>query len=483
MLFLPGAFNISEKNIRFEWRGLFKITQMKPTFSKISLVFTLFLLALLFGCKESQKTNPAKLTPPQTKLNQSSQQAQTGKEQKIIQILKNTDLSRFPSVVELYFRGNQNIQIAYLDNTTLKLISKLDNNNLSVVQIHLLDSQNNNHIIFINATKRDSLLYSNYYYVLSVFKNKTQNITLYVVPEEIPQILKLELGTEFHYQKLGNFWAYITENTHYLLDFNFFGNVCFVQKCFLSAQNHKQNCKKIVKLTWTGNKFAFKLIDYKRNSNLLTSEQLDKVKRYTNLDVALANPSKVYILDLDGKGISKLPPDIKYLKKLQILILSNNNLDSLPEEIGELSNLQILRAENNNIAYIPKSLGFLYYLEELNLANNRLNWIPYEFANLKNLEKLNVSGNELDVLAFDMSNLQNLYSINLSKNKFEKIPYQIFKLKHLIYLDLSNNPVKVLPRELIDMHSLQYLVIKNTLIDTNQIKYLKLKRQDLQIIY
>ncbi len=449
---------------------------------KLFIPFISLLLAFSFSCRENAGSKTTDVsTIPQIK--PKKQNVSQSKDYTIVKILKKIDKSHFPPIINQYLNGNPNIKVSYIDNSKI-ILSTGSGSNFYDLQVKLIENPDKKLIFFINGIKRDSLNFQSYFYVLEYDRGNFQNITLYVFPESVNQIIKLELESDLHYAHLGNFWAYLSGISHYALNFEFFGNVCIIKRCFLSTSNNTDNCKQFLRLTWNGSNFSFKLVDQlPSKSPLLSAKELDQVMRYSTFDDALANPKSVYILDLDGKGISTLPAQLVLLEKLQILVLNNNYLDSLPDMIGDLSHLQIIRAENNNIKYIPKSIGYLYYLEELDLANNKISWLPYEMANLKNLEKLNVSGNRLQVLAFDMSNMQHLVSIDISKNQFEKIPYQIFKLKNLIYLDLSNNPIKILPRELIDMKSLQYLIIKNTLIDTNQIKYLKVKRQDLQIIY
>ncbi|MEH2329353.1 leucine-rich repeat domain-containing protein, partial [Nostoc sp.] len=47
-------------------------------------------------------------------------------------------------------------------------------------------------------------------------------------------------------------------------------------------------------------------------------------------------------LDLSGKGLTTLPPEIGQLTNLQYLNLNSNQLSSLPPEIVQLTNLQYL---------------------------------------------------------------------------------------------------------------------------------------------
>ncbi len=446
-------------------------------------IILIFFTLLCSACKETSKNtlNSANVI---TAVSQQKQQTKpvTRNKFEILEVLSQIDLQPFPQALKAYLDGNKLIKLTYIDNKSINLVSKLSNYSISL-KIRLLERYNDNYIFFISSIRQDSLNYRTYFYVLQYFNKKFENITLYVFPEELIQIFNLTLETNFHFTKLGTFWAYISGNSQYALDFDFYEKVGIVKQCFLHYQSPKQKCKPLLKLTWNGQQFAYSLIQqWKTPKGFLTDEQLDKVKRYNDLDDALLNYKQVYILDLSGQGLKFLPPEIGHLNMLQVLILSNNYLDSLPDAIGQLYHLQVLRADNNRLNTIPKSIGQLFYLQDLNLSHNKINNLPYEFANLKNLQKLDLASNNLSVLAFDMSGMQHLLSINLSRNKFEKIPYQIFKVKSLTYLDISYNPVRILPRELIDMQNLKYLIIKHTLIDSGQVHYLKLKRPDLQIV-
>ncbi len=441
-----------------------------------TLIFLLFIIFNL-SCKETHKN----ITSKPSSLHNVAKEYKAS-DPAIIRVLRAMDLSYFPPVLRLYFEGNKMIKTDYVDNTTLRIKSAIENKSI-LLQIKLLTNNDNSYVFFVNAIKQDSLVYNSYFYVVQYSNSRVENITLYVIPEDFLQILRLEFKTEFLYKKLGNFWAYISNQSHSALDFSFYGNIALVKQCFLFTAEKKYKCNAFLKLIWTGQKFIFKLLKDSSSAGLLDEKQLDKVKRFTSLQEALINPEQVYILDLNGKGLKTLPDQIVRLKRLQILILSNNSLERLPEQIGQISHLQILRADHNKLKTVPKSMGNLFYLQELDLSHNQIAWIPYEFANLKHLEKLSLAYNDLDVLAFNMSNLDYLFSLNLSHNKFSKVPYQVFNLKNLVYLDLSYNPIKVLPREFIDMSQLQYLIIKNTLVDTSQVRYLQLKRKDLKIIF
>ncbi len=440
----------------------------------------IFIISLLFvGCFKSQE-GPGKLI---TNANVPAGQKTISSPPQIMDLLKQVNRKYLPEIVGKYFDNQANIKLEQVDNYTVKFYE--DRGAFThLLQVKLLRTSNGKDIIFFNGIKKDSLKYQSYFYALLKQNNNYPNVTLLIIPDQVIQVFKLELNTQMAYKRLGTFWAYITEPTSYALDFEFHGDNAYVSRCFLTMGGTPEMCNMILRLIWTGNKFIFKIVTSRSSSaGLLSQEELEHVRRFTSFDQAFVDPENVYILDLQGENIDRLPSAINAFTHLQILILSDNNLDSLPDEIGQLTSLQVLRADNNRITYIPPSIGNLHNLSEISLAGNRIEWIPYEFARLENLEKLDLSNNRLEILAFDMGRMQRLYSLELAFNRFTKVPSQIFKLKKLLYLDLSNNPITVIPREFIFMPSLQYLIITGTKIDSAQVNYLKLKRPNLQVVY
>jgi Leucine-rich repeat (LRR) protein len=77
-------------------------------------------------------------------------------------------------------------------------------------------------------------------------------------------------------------------------------------------------------------------------AQLLSKQELESQTVFDNLETALQQPDKVYVLDLYNKGLKSLPADIGKLTKLQRLYLYENDLSSLPAEIGKCTNLQEL---------------------------------------------------------------------------------------------------------------------------------------------
>ena len=127
-------------------------------------------------------------------------------------------------------------------------------------------------------------------------------------------------------------------------------------------------------------------------------------------------------LDLDGLGLTALPPEIGQLKSLQRLFLSNNHLTVLPPEIGRLQDLYWLFVYENQLTALPPEIAQLAKLNDLSLRDNQLTALPPEIGQLQNLQELNLLGNQLTSLPAEIGQLQNLRVLKLSGNPLPE-PY------------------------------------------------------------
>ncbi|WP_104908849.1 leucine-rich repeat domain-containing protein [Nostoc sp. 'Lobaria pulmonaria (5183) cyanobiont'] len=84
----------------------------------------------------------------------------------------------------------------------------------------------------------------------------------------------------------------------------------------------------------------------------MTNEELLQI-------IQKAARDKVTELDLSGKGLTTLPPEIGQLTNLRSLHLHNNQLSSLPAEIVQLTNLRSLHLFNNQLSSLPPEFGQL----------------------------------------------------------------------------------------------------------------------------
>lgn len=139
----------------------------------------------------------------------------------------------------------------------------------------------------------------------------------------------------------------------------------------------------------------------------------DSAYIYRSLSVALANPEKVFRLNLSKHKLKVFPPDIFKFKNLRELDLSKNKIDSIPDEIGTLTKLQRLNLSNNNIAQLPDEIGRLSNLTYLGLNRNVIEALPTTIGDLENLEVLELWDNELSTIPQEITKCKNLKELEL----------------------------------------------------------------------
>ncbi|NGX58823.1 MAG: hypothetical protein K940chlam3_01731 [Chlamydiae bacterium] len=81
-------------------------------------------------------------------------------------------------------------------------------------------------------------------------------------------------------------------------------------------------------------------------------------------------------LDLNGKKLVKLPPEIGRLTRLETLSLANTNLKELPPEIGLLTNLCVLNLQKNQLKKLPAEIKNLKHLNAISIYENEFDSLP-----------------------------------------------------------------------------------------------------------
>jgi Leucine-rich repeat (LRR) protein len=142
--------------------------------------------------------------------------------------------------------------------------------------------------------------------------------------------------------------------------------------------------------------------------NLLEPEELKLVKTFFSMQDALLQPDSVIKLNLKGKKLNEIPPEIFTFQNLQVLILNKNNIKEIPADIGKLISLQELDLSNNDLSNVPPQIGELLHLSKLKLNKNKITSLPPEIGNLINLEVLEMWDNELDTVPEEVKNLRSL---------------------------------------------------------------------------
>ena len=189
------------------------------------------------------------------------------------------------------------------------------------------------------------------------------------------------------------------------------------------------------------------------NGNLLSSmpPEIAKLTNLTNLDVS-------------GNQLTSLPPEFTGLTNLASLNLNRNPLTSLPSEIANLANLTNLDLGATQLTDLPPEISKLTKLSTLNLAASKLGRFPAEFNKLTNLTTLNLRETHLTSLPPEITELTNLTDLDLSDNQLTSLPPEIAELTNLTSLDLSDNQLTSLPPQFTKLTKLARLILfKNQL--------------------
>ena len=153
-------------------------------------------------------------------------------------------------------------------------------------------------------------------------------------------------------------------------------------------------------------------------------------------------------LDLDGKGLTTLPPEIGQLSQLSELTLRDSQLTALPPEIGRLSQLRTLWLFNNRLTDLQPEISKIARLEGLRLGNNQLTALPPEVFKLTQLRQLTPHDNRLTTVPAEIGRLAQLELLNLKGNQLTALPPEIGQLSQLKMLFLGNNQLTALPPEI-----------------------------------
>ncbi|MEH2156291.1 leucine-rich repeat domain-containing protein [Nostoc sp.] len=190
---------------------------------------------------------------------------------------------------------------------------------------------------------------------------------------------------------------------------------------------------------------------------------------------------KVTRLNLSGKGLTTLPPEIVQLTNLQSLNLCNNQLSSLPLEIVQLTNLRSLDLWSNQLSSLPPEIVQLTNLQTLDLSSNQLSSLPLEIVQLTNLHTLYLSSNQLSSLPPEIVQLTNLQTLDLSSNQLSSLPPEFGQLTNLRSLDLWSNQLSSLPPEFGQLTNLRSLDLNNNQLSSLPPEFGQLT--NLQLLY
>lgn len=191
------------------------------------------------------------------------------------------------------------------------------------------------------------------------------------------------------------------------------------------------------------------------------------------------------VLNLSGKGVTRLLPSFGRLTSLTELTLSFNYLRNLPITIGNLENLELLCLSENALRDLPPTFVNLTKLKSLNLYANCLRYVPEALKELRALERLYLDSNPFrEVIEFQsnwkslttlsildcrqgsisptVNNLAELRTFNMGGNSWKTLPdlEGLVSLRNLSINDMSD--LETLPESLSQLESLTFLSCSNS---------------------
>nr|XP_006824144.1 PREDICTED: p53-induced protein with a death domain-like [Saccoglossus kowalevskii] len=202
----------------------------------------------------------------------------------------------------------------------------------------------------------------------------------------------------------------------------------------------------------------------------------------TAVPPSISSVTNLNKLDLSDNDLSILPGGIAKLKQLKELNLSMNAFQEIPSCVYELKTLTLLLALRNNIKTLSSDIALLNQLTVLNVSFNQMNSIPPAVYNLHSLRELHVCGNNISSIAQDISKLTELHTLNVSDNNIKVLPSSVFHLRGLKDLRINNNKIMFLSSEISQLEQLERLDVhgnKLSGIPTCVFKLMTLRELDL----
>jgi len=132
-------------------------------------------------------------------------------------------------------------------------------------------------------------------------------------------------------------------------------------------------------------------------------------------------------LDLSGRQLTAVPPDVWRNNSLRVLNLFRNELTCLPASIAHLRELRVLIVANNQLRALPDELGMLRRLRMLDAGHNLIADLPRSFGKLASIaDYLYLHDNRLRVLSDSIfENFLHLRYLNLSENPLRGLPASV----------------------------------------------------------
>ena len=177
------------------------------------------------------------------------------------------------------------------------------------------------------------------------------------------------------------------------------------------------------------------------------SDELKNTKKFTSVDKALADPSKViwleFYTDELGTNYKKFCENIAKFTNLRKLYIVNyfGTDEKIPKGLWDLKKLEYLSLDDFKNCPVD-GISNLTELKFLNLDEFVFSTFPEEILKLKNLVILDLSMNKIKELPAGIAALTNLRELELTNNCFSEVPANIELLPQLEYFIMNNADFK-----------------------------------------
>lgn len=157
------------------------------------------------------------------------------------------------------------------------------------------------------------------------------------------------------------------------------------------------------------------------------------------------NDHRVIELNLQNRGITTIPSQIKSLTAMTVLRLDTNSITALPPEIGKCKSLGRIQLDSNRLTTLPADIDSLHSLSVLVLSHNLISSLPQSLWTCTALSELDLDYNQLDSLSPQVSNLVDLGKLSLNNNNLTTLPVSMQQnaafAASLQYIQVDNNHI------------------------------------------
>jgi Leucine-rich repeat (LRR) protein len=180
-------------------------------------------------------------------------------------------------------------------------------------------------------------------------------------------------------------------------------------------------------------------------------------------EVALPAMPALSELKMAGNGMRKLT--LGEMPKLTYLHLAENALSISGFAPATLPSLTELFLSGNQLGAFPESVLDCPHLRVLSMERNGMTRLPEDIWRLGKLEQLFLRENELTALPDRMGELPHLRRLDLASNRIRRIPETFGQLGALRTLNLSGNALTELPDSLGDIGALLSIDLSDNLLE------------------